>query len=132
VPQGNVWTIWEITTDGSVVCQYSSGSSNNQKWQLTYVNGYYVLYCLTGLKCLDTGGHTADGDAVEQWGHGTSYNQQWTITSPASGYYKLTNRATGKCLDTGGHTANGNAVEQWASGSSYHQQWTFYENYNCS
>jgi hypothetical protein len=114
------------TTDGSNVCQYASSTSSNQKWQITYVNGYYTIYCLSsGFRCIDTGGNTSDGSNIQQWIHGSSYNQHWTITSAGSGYYKIINRATGKCLDTGGLTANGSALQQWYSNSSYNQQWQF-------
>lgn len=114
------------TTDGSNVCQYSSSSSSNQLWQITYVDGYYTIYCLSsGNRCVDTGGNTTDGSNVQQWVHGSSDNQHWTISSAGSGYYKITNKATGKCLDTGGLTGNGSALQQWTSGSSYNQQWTF-------
>jgi len=114
-----------VTTTGSNVCQYTSGTSNNQKWQVDYVNGYYVLYCTTGNLCLDAGTNTADGSNMLQYDHNSNTSQQWTIVSAGSGYYKLINRATGKCLDTGGLTANGSVMQQWYSNSSNNQQWTF-------
>lgn len=114
-----------VTTNGSVVAQWASGSSLNQQWDISYAGGYYSLCCRTGGLYLDTGGNTANGSSCEQWALGTSYNQQWAFTSVGSGYYKLVNRASGVCLDTGGLTANGSTMQLWASGSSTNQQWKF-------
>lgn len=112
------------TTDGANIGQYSSSSSNNQKWVITYDgNGYYKLKCSTGGKYLDSVNATADGSNVGQWSNSTNFNQYWTITS-AGPYYKLTNRSNGKCIDTGGLTANGSILQFWYSNTSTNQQWT--------
>jgi len=113
------------TTDGATVAQYTDGTSNNQKWVVTFSGGYYKFQCVTGSKMLDTLGNTADGSNVGQWTSGGSYNQQWILTPMGDGYYKLVNRATGKCLDTGGSTANSAVMKQYTSGTSYNQQWRF-------
>jgi hypothetical protein len=114
------------TTNGANVCQWASGSSNNQKWVVTYnSSGYYTLACVTGGLLLDTGGHTANGSTVQQWSSGSSANQHWTFTATDSGYYKIVSVACGQCVDTGGLTANGSALQLWSSGSSYNQQWKF-------
>jgi hypothetical protein len=117
-----------LTTSGSNVYQYTSSTSTNQNWELTYVNGYYWLYSISGDLCLDASSNTADGSAILQITHtntsSPASSQQWTLTLAATGYYKIVNLATGKCLDTGGLTASGSALQQWASGSSYNQQWS--------
>ncbi len=113
------------TADGANVCQWADGTSNNQKWVVTYSGGYYRLSCVTGGKYLDSIGRTADDTPVGQWAGSSSYNQQWTFVPAGSGYYKLVNRANSKCLDTGGATADGAVMEFWSSGTSYNQQWQF-------
>lgn len=113
------------TTDGATVAQYADGTSNNQRWIVTFSGGYYKFQCVTGSKMLDTLGNTADGSNVGQWTSGSSYNQQWILTPMGGGYYKLVNRATGKCLDTGGSTADSAVMKQYTSGTSYNQQWRF-------
>ena len=113
------------TTDGALVGQWSSGSSNNQKWNVFRVGTYYKLSCVTGGKRLDTLGHTADGSTIGQWTDGGSYNQQWTIVPTDSGYFKIINRANGKCLDTGGQSTNGAIMQNWYSGASWNQHWRF-------
>ncbi len=113
------------TADGANVAQWADGTSNNQRWVVTYSGGYYKLSCVTGGKCLDSIGHTADDSTVGQWTSGGSTNQQWTFVATDSGYYKLINRTNGKALDTGGGTADGAVMEFWSSGTSTNQQWQF-------
>lgn len=113
------------TVNGAVIKQYPSGTSNNQKWVVTYVNGYYKISCVTGGKFLDSGGNTANGTNVLQWGTSTSMNQQWIIVDMGNSYFKIFNRANGKCLDTGGGTADGFAMQFWETGNSNNQQWAF-------
>lgn len=112
-------------TDGARVAQWANGTSNNQRWTVTFSSGYYKLVCVTGGKCLDSLGNTANDTPVSQWASSTSPNQQWTFTATDSGYYKVINRANGKCLDTGGATADGAIMEFWTSGTSTNQQWQF-------
>jgi arabinan endo-1,5-alpha-L-arabinosidase len=111
------------TADGADVAQWAGGSSNNQRWVLTYSGGYYKLRCVGNGKYLDSYGHTADGSTVAQWASSSSTNQQWTIT-PEGSYYKVINRANGKAVDTGGGTADGSAMQFWFSNTSTNQQWT--------
>ncbi|MFT3781464.1 MAG: family 43 glycosylhydrolase [Nibricoccus sp.] len=113
------------TADGATVSQYTDGTSNNQKWVVTYSGGYYKLQCATGGRYLDTLGNTADGSNIGQWSSSPNYNQQWVLVPMGSGYYKLLNRSTGKCLDTAGSTSNSTVMKQYSSGTSYNQQWRF-------
>ena len=113
------------TGDGANVAQWAVGSSNNQRWVLSYVGSNAKLTCVTGGKCLDTLAHTADGSTVGQWSNGGSTNQQWALQSQGSGWYKIVNIASGKALDTGGSTTNGTAMQQWSSNTSFNQQWRF-------
>jgi arabinan endo-1,5-alpha-L-arabinosidase len=108
-----------------LVAQYADGSSNNQRWVLSYTGSYAKLQCVTGGKYLDCLNATADNSQVGQWSSSSSYNQQWTIQSLGGGYYRIVNRANGKALDTGGDTTDRAIMEFWSSGSSYNQQWQF-------
>ena len=113
------------TADGAIVGQWTDGTSNNQKWTVSYVGSNAKLMCVTGGKYLDSLGHTADGSTVGQWTGGASTNQQWTIQDLGTGYYKLVCVANGKCLDTGGGTTDGAQMQFWGSGTSNNQQWQF-------
>jgi len=114
------------TTSGAVVCQWPSGSSTNQRWDVTYAAGYYTLTCQTGGLCLDTGGNTTNGSNCQQWPDNESVtNQHWKLVSTGSSYYQLANQASGICLDTGGLTASGSGIQLWGSDTSYNQQWQF-------
>ena len=119
------------TTDNTNVGQWADGTTNNQRWTLSYTGGYAKLQCATGGKYLDSLGRNTPDSVVGQWAGSSSYNQQWTIQSLGGGYYKIINRANGLCLDSGGWTANTDTVnrlgyvEFWGSGGSYNQQWQF-------
>ncbi|HTN19718.1 MAG TPA: RICIN domain-containing protein [Pelobium sp.] len=112
------------TTDGAPASQWTSGTSNNQRWEFTYSGGYYKIKNVAVGKFLDSAGNTADGSQVKQWASSTSANQQWSLISAGDGLYKIVNRANGKCLDTGGGTANGATMQFWGSGTSLNQVWT--------
>lgn len=122
---GKMLDNYGATTDGAIVKQYTDGTSNNQKWVVSYSNGYYKLSCVTGGKCLDSYNNTANGSTVHQWGSGGSPNQQWQIVNLENGYCKIFNRANGKCLDSGGGTADGANMQFWPSNTSINQQWAF-------
>lgn len=113
------------TANGATVAQWTGGSSNNQKWNISYSGGFYQLSCVTGGKFLDSVGNLSDGSTVGQWTNGGNANQQWSIIDLGGGYFKVINRANGKCLDTGGSTADGAAMQFWGSGNSQNQQWAF-------
>ncbi|HLP77024.1 MAG TPA: BNR-4 repeat-containing protein [Candidatus Paceibacterota bacterium] len=113
------------TANGARVGQWTDGTSDNQKWMLTYTTGVAHLMCVTGNQCLDSLGHVGNGSTVGQWAANPSPNQQWTIQDIGAGYYKVINRANGLCLDTGGISTNGSTMQFWASGGSYNQQWQF-------
>jgi hypothetical protein len=113
------------TANGANVAQWDDGSSNNQKYVLSYVNGYAKLKCVTGNMFLDSVGHSGNGSAVGQWANSASPNQDWTLQSAGGGYYRVINRANGLALDTGGGTANGSAMQFWGVGGSNNQQWQF-------
>lgn len=114
------------TTNGSVVSQWSSSASSNQKWVLTSIGGgYYKLSCVTGGLYLDTLGNTANGSDVGQWASSSSWNQQWALTPSDSGYFNLVCRASGQTVDNYGSLNNGDPMVNWGWwwGADYNQQW---------
>ncbi|HEU5133712.1 MAG TPA: cellulase family glycosylhydrolase [Steroidobacteraceae bacterium] len=115
------------TADGANIGQWADGSSNNQRFVLSYTGGFAKLMCVTGSKFLDSINRTADNTVVGQWASSTSFNQQWTIqaVSGSPGYYRLINRANGKALDSGGATNDGGIMEFWGVGNTSNQQWQF-------
>jgi mannan endo-1,4-beta-mannosidase len=115
------------TADGASVGQWADGSSNNQRYVLSYTGGFAKLMCVTGNKFLDSINRTADNTPVGQWASSSSLNQQWTVqpVSGSPGWFRLINRANGKALDTGGATNDGGVMEFWGVGSTFNQQWQF-------
>lgn len=113
------------SADGAGVGQWADGSSNNQRWVLSYTGGFAKLQCVTGGKYLDSIGRTGNDTQVGQWSNSVSFNQQWSIQSVGGGFFRLVNRANGLALDTGGATTDGAIMEHWAVGSSPNQQWQF-------
>jgi mannan endo-1,4-beta-mannosidase len=115
------------TANGAGVGQWADGSSNNQRWVLSYSGSYAKLMCVTGSKYLDSIARTANDTQVGQWSNSSSFNQQWTVqpVSGSPGYFRIINRANGKALDTGGAGQDGAIMEFWGVGSTFNQQWQF-------
>lgn len=111
------------TANGSNCGQWSSSSSNNQKWAIESSGSYVKLKNVATGLYLDGMGRTSDGSAAGQWSSSSSYNQQWAQESSGS-YVKFRNRATGLYLDGMGLTSNGSDLGQWSSSSHYNQQWS--------
>lgn len=116
-----------VSNNGAAVGQWADGSSNNQRWALSYINSNVVkLQCVSGGRYLDGMGRTASGSNVGQYDNSSSNNQRWTIVDVGGGYFKLKNVATGLCLDVGSSPwPNGDTVQQYTDGSSQNQQWQF-------
>jgi len=114
------------TTNGSIVGQWASSSSNNQKWRITSLGGHFfkLQNVATGLY-LDTGGNTANGSTIQQWGGGSSTNQQWSFTPTDSGYFNIVCRASGQVVDDYGSTSNGANMVNWGwwFGNDVNQEW---------
>ena len=66
-------------TNGSIVGQWTNGSSPNQQWSIVRVGSYYKVVNRANGKCVDTGGSNVDGASMQHWYNGTSFNQQWTF-----------------------------------------------------
>ena len=114
-----------LTTSGSNVAQWVDGSSNNQRWVVTFSNGFYTITGVTGNLRLDSIGHTADGSTVAQATASSSANQQWTLTPTSGGYFKVINRGNGKSLDSAGSTADRAVMVFWTNNPSPNQEWRF-------
>ncbi len=112
------------TANGASVAQWSSSSSNNQKWILVADGSiwWHIQNKATG-EYLDGMGYTSNGSALDQWSNSGSTNQYWAFEATDSGYYKLINQTTGMCADTDGATSNGAYMQQWGTDTSYNQQW---------
>lgn len=114
------------TANGSIVAQYASSGSNNQKWRITALGGHFfkLQNVATGLY-LDTGGNTANGSTIQQWGGGGSWNQQWSFTPVDSGYVNIVCRASAQVVDNYGSNSNGANMVNWGwwFGNDINQQW---------
>ena len=67
------------TTNGSIVGQWSNGSSPNQQWSIVRVGSFYKVVNRANGKCVDTGGSNVDGASMQHWYNGVSFNQHWTF-----------------------------------------------------
>lgn len=110
------------TTNGSAAGQWSSSTSNNQRW-IEETNGSYVRFknVATGLY-LDGMGLTTNGSTAGQWSSSTSSNQQWSVSIDGNNM-RIRNRASGLYLDGMGRTTNGADLGQYGGGSSANQRW---------
>lgn len=110
------------TVNGSAAGQWSSGTSNNQRW-IEEIDGSYVRFknVATGLY-LDGMGRTTNGSTVGQWSLSTSNNQQWSVSIEGNNV-RIQNRSSGLYLDGMGRTTDGSDLGQWGGGSSANQRW---------
>ena len=110
------------TVNGSAAGQWSSSTSNNQRW-IEEINGSYARFknVATGLY-LDGLGRTANGSDAGQWSSSTSNNQLWSVSIDGN-RVRIQNRATGLYLDGMGLTSNGADLGQYGGGGSANQRW---------
>jgi hypothetical protein len=111
------------SSNGSDAGQWSSSSSNNQKWTME-PSGSNVKFknVATGLY-LDGMGRSSNGSLVGQWGGSSSWNQLWTVEVYGN-YKRIKNAATGLYIDGMYWNSNGSNLGQWSNGGSDAQQWT--------
>ncbi|QYR21757.1 cellulase family glycosylhydrolase [Paenibacillus sp. sptzw28] len=110
------------TANGSNAGQYSSSTSNNQRWVLENYGSYYKIKNVgTGLY-LDGMYRTTAGSICGQYSNSDSWNQRW-ILEPNGSNYRIKNQSTGLYLDSGGTTTNGADLKQWTSSTSTNLQW---------
>ena len=95
------------TANGTVLLQWSCGSSANQSWQFRPVGGGYyqvaprhavALGWDVNIDAPNTSGGTADGTPVQLWSYGGGANQQWQAVALGDGTYHFVVKSTGKCL----------------------------------
>ncbi|RCW48483.1 RICIN domain-containing protein [Paenibacillus prosopidis] len=110
------------TVNGSAAGQWSSSTSNNQRW-IEEISGSYVRFknVATGLY-LDGMGLTTNGSIAGQWSSSTSNNQQWSVSIDGNNV-RIRNRASGLYLDGVGRTTDGADLGQYGGGSSANQRW---------
>jgi glucosylceramidase len=107
------------TSDGSIVQQWSCGSSqNNQEWQFTSTDsGYYRITNRHGGLVWDVTrgpGATGNGVKIQLWSYGGGTNQQWMPVALGDGTYRFVARNSGLCLDVpSASTANGVQLQQY-------------------
>ncbi|GHH69877.1 family 43 glycosylhydrolase [Promicromonospora soli] len=113
------------TADGALVRLYSCNSNSVQKWEFTYVNGYYRIKNLYAGKCLDNlDGATANNSDVGLWTCNGSSNQDWSVQDRGNGWFSLRNRTSGLCLDNyEWNTANGARLSMYACNGLAAQLW---------
>ncbi|WP_125772821.1 family 43 glycosylhydrolase [Antribacter gilvus] len=113
------------TADGALVRLYTCTTGSVQKWELTYVGGYYRIKNAYASKCLDAlDGSTALNSDIGLWSCNGGTTQDWAIVDQGSGWFSLRNRASGLCLDNyEWNTANGARLSQYTCNGSQAQHW---------
>ncbi|GAA1382978.1 alpha-L-fucosidase [Catellatospora chokoriensis] len=110
---------------GSIVKEWTPGSSTNLQWQLVDAgSGYYRLVNRTNGMVVDSWGATANGANALQAPWNGGVNQQWRLNSMGNGRYQIINRGTGMALDGRGSMPSGTTVGLWYPDSSTNLQWT--------
>ncbi|NAS27161.1 glycoside hydrolase family 95 protein, partial [Herbidospora sp. NEAU-GS84] len=110
---------------GSVVKQWTSGTSTNLQWQLVDLGGgWYRIVNRTNGMVIDSWGNTANGANARQAAWTGSNNQQWRLAPASNGRHQIINRGTGTALDGMGNATSGSTVCMWAPNTNTNNQWT--------
>jgi len=110
------------TANGTIVLQWSCGTSQNQNWQFRPTSdGFFqvvprhaqALAWDINIDAYGSAGGTADGTPVQLWTYGGGANQQWQAVALGDGTYHFVAKSTGKCLAMkDASTADGATLEQ--------------------
>ncbi|HXE43504.1 MAG TPA: RICIN domain-containing protein, partial [Candidatus Baltobacteraceae bacterium] len=113
-------------TNGSVVSQWTEGTSDNLKWKFIATSGgYYQINSVkSGKDAVVQSASTTDGAKIIQWSFGSSGDDQWLPQSNSDGSYTFVNLHSGKVLeDPGSNGSNGTQMDQWSSNGGANQKW---------
>lgn len=112
---------------GTVLQQYSCGSTANQQWRIETTDSGYVRLKVThsGL-CMDLASQsTANNIKLVQNNCSSSNSQQWLKEDMGSGYYRLRSRYSNRCVDVTASSLNDQAVLiQYSCHNNSNQQWS--------
>jgi hypothetical protein len=115
------------TTNGSVVSQWTEGSSVNLQWTFIATSGgYYQINSVkSGKDAVVSGASTANGAGIVQWSFGSSGDDQWLPQLNSDSSYTFVNLHSGKVLeDPGSSGSNGTQMDQNSSNGGSNQKWT--------
>jgi excisionase family DNA binding protein len=113
------------TVNGAPVKLYTCSTAAAQKWEFSYVGGYYRIKNLHAAKCLDNlNGSAALNADVGLWTCTGGTNQDWSIIDRGNGWFSLRNRTSGLCLDNyEWNTANGARLSMYTCNGLDAQLW---------
>jgi len=95
------------TANGTILLQWSCGSSQNQQWQFRPTSDGYnqvvprhtqAISWDVNVDAAGTAGGTTDGTPVHLWAFGYGANQQWQAVALGDGTYHFVVKSTAKCL----------------------------------
>ena len=102
---------------------WTSNADKNQKFNITYQNGYYTIIASHSGKAVDVyGGRCVQGTNVLQWTSNGQANQQWIIEKTANGNYKLCSRKNEMYMMTYDGAANGSNIFMGAETNQLSQE----------
>ena len=107
----DVWGATNNNGDKLQIC--NRNNNNNQKFRLTYKDGYYTIVALHSNKALDVyGDYRIPGTKVTQFDNLGQDNQKWVIKAADNGTFNIISKNTGFYLDIhGGSSVSGTNVE---------------------
>lgn len=106
---------------------WKNDKANQQKFKLTYEDGYYTIEAFHSGKVLDVdNAGEANGTNVWQWESNKSDAQKWVIREETDGYYSIYSKCNGLCLDIAqGIIQNGSNVQMYTPNGSEAQKFSF-------
>lgn len=115
------------TESGANVHLIENFNLDNQKFEVTYEDGYYTIESVYSGKVLDVyGGRTANKTNVWQYESNGTDAQKWMIKDAGDGYYNIISKCNNLCLDLEyGLTANGTNIQVYEANGTGAQKFKF-------
>lgn len=113
--------------NGANIQIWKNDKANQQKFKLTYQEGYYTIEAFHSGKVLDVdNAGESNGTNVWQWEANHSDAQKWVIQKEDDGYYSLYAKCNGLCLDIAqGIIQNGSNIQMYTPNGSDAQKFSF-------
>ena len=113
--------------NGANVHLWDFKNLDNQKYKLSYIDGYYTIESIKSGKVLDvSGAGQANGTNVIQWKANGTDAQKWIIQDAGNGYYYIISKCNDLYLDiAGGSLANGTNIQMFRGNGTAAQKFKF-------
>lgn len=114
------------TSNGSQAVLWWNNNGCNQKFYVSYSQGYYSFSVIAGPLLSVSNFGSDSGTNVIQWEDNATANQRWALVSKGNGQFAIVAASSGSMLDFAANdAANGVSMVMWGETGSKKQYFTF-------